>query len=206
MNSEVIQHPISQRRGEQRRAEGEKVRDELGQKIVPGHLVCPFFCSCRWTVHLQQERHEISGFQGALLPSSCCFPILQLSTTFVTSSHFPLSVLCPQIKQIWILTFLLECDSQGPLVSGGPTWAQTLGDEDSAHHDAHEAHGQPQGTDHSLCQLWHRGWNFRLCESEVVELWIQCWFMCNIWGQVGGCCSFCKTQCTRLREEDEVYL
>ena len=102
MNSEVIQHLTSQRRGEQRRAEGEKVHDDLGQKIALGRLVCPFFCSRGWTVHLQQERHEISGFQGAPVPSSCCFPIQQLSTTFVflTSSHFPLSVLCPQINQI----------------------------------------------------------------------------------------------------------
>lgn len=52
MNSEVIQHLISQRRGEQRRAEEEKVHDDLGQKIALGHLVCPFFCSRGWTVHL----------------------------------------------------------------------------------------------------------------------------------------------------------
>ena len=51
------------------------------------------------------------------------------------------------------LPSFLERDSQGPWVSGGTTWAQALDNEDGAHHDAHEAHGQPHGADHSLCQL-----------------------------------------------------
>uniref|UniRef100_A0A8I3WRN1 tRNA selenocysteine 1-associated protein 1 C-terminal domain-containing protein n=1 Tax=Callithrix jacchus TaxID=9483 RepID=A0A8I3WRN1_CALJA len=44
-------------------------------------------------------------------------------------------------------------DSQGPLVSGSINRTQAFDDEDSAHHNAHEAHRQPQGADHSLCEL-----------------------------------------------------
>lgn len=45
------------------------------------------------------------------------------------------------------------CDSQGPLLSGGATCAQSLDDEDGAYYDAPKANSQPQGTDHGLCQL-----------------------------------------------------
>nr|XP_021521250.1 HLA class II histocompatibility antigen, DQ beta 1 chain [Aotus nancymaae] len=44
-------------------------------------------------------------------------------------------------------------DSQGPLASGSTNCTQASDDEDSAHHNAHEAHRQPQGADHSLFEL-----------------------------------------------------
>ena len=54
VNSEMIQHLKSQRRSMRRRVGGEKVHDELGQKIVLGHLASPFFsaledgqCTCK---------------------------------------------------------------------------------------------------------------------------------------------------------------
>ena len=151
-----------------------------------------------------QDLWVLSGFCAIILP----FPY---STTF--QPHLclqpPLTFL-PAVQSSVLntsefLPALLEGDSQGPLVSGRVTWAQALDDEDGAHRNAHEAHGQPQGTDHSLCQLWHRGWNLRLCKSEV--LWKSQYrvFLCVYmgWGEEG---LVLQTWGMELREESEVYL
>lgn len=52
MSSEMIQHLKSQRREEGQSVGGERVYDELGQKIVLGRLARPLFCSHRWAEHL----------------------------------------------------------------------------------------------------------------------------------------------------------
>ena len=111
------------------------------------------------------------------------------STTFVstTSSHCAFTWSVSVALTYEALPSFLGCHSQGTLVSGGATWAQALDDEDGAHHDAHEAHSQPQGTDHSLCQLWHRGWNLRLCKREVMKVRIQSVGLCAcVWDWAGG--------------------
>lgn len=96
-------------------------------------------------------------------------------------AHFPFSWTVASALANWILTFPSRCDSQGPRVSGGTTWAQALDDEDGAYYDAHEAHGQAQGTDHGLRHFWHWGRNVRFCESKAeVRRWAA--FMCTVWG------------------------
>ena len=159
-----------------RRVEGEKVHDGLCQKIVLGY---PFFLFSKMDIAPATGKTWDQWVPGGSCANVMLFPNLATFNHICVHNLFPLSLVCTMSPGI--LTFLLECDSQWPLVSGGATWAQTSDDEDSAHHDAHKAHGQPQGTDHSLCQLWHRGWNIRFCESEVVELRIQ-----NIFVHVDG--------------------
>lgn len=123
------------------------------------------------------NHHDLSQFSSTFQP--------HLSPQ--TSSHFLSSYTVSSADKSESLPSLLGSNSQGPLVSGGTTWAQALDDEDGAHHDAYEAHSQPQGADHSLCQLWHRGWNLRFCKSEVVKLRIQSVGSCAcVWDGAGG--------------------
>lgn len=176
MNTEMTQHLKFQRRGEKKNVGREKVYDEFGQKIVLGRWAHPLFSSCRRAVHLQQDRYEIGGSLGASVPLSCRFPILLQLLNICVYSLLPLSFLLYCVSgsdKSESLPSLLECDSQGPLVSRETTWAQASNKEDSTHHDAHKAHDQPQGADHRLCQLWHGGWNLRFCKSEVVEVRTQ---------------------------------
>ena len=55
----MIQHLKSQRRDARQSVGGERLYDELGQKLVLGRLACPLFCCHGWAACLQQEKHEI---------------------------------------------------------------------------------------------------------------------------------------------------
>lgn len=92
VSSEIIQHLKSQR-SMRRRVGGEKVHDGLGQKIALGHLASPFFCSRRWTVHLQWERHEMSGLRGSCA-TAMLFPSPATFSHICVHSLLPLSLIC----------------------------------------------------------------------------------------------------------------